>query len=157
MAKSKTSPRHKEYTKKKTQQKQLIKHKIKQMEQNLNQGPISFVYSKDKQTVEVPLQEWQALNAAADRLQDIAMFVTTMRLINQQHMQNGTLLPVFSTDIEKDPEGGTNPDGSPKMILKESFWTKGGGLGKPTIVKADGETIYEASEVEKEKSNIIIP
>jgi len=155
MAKSKTSDRHKAYSKKKAKQKQLLKHKQKQMEQNLNQGPVTFVYQKDKQTVEIPLKEWQTLNQAATRLQDIAMFVATMEQVGRQHIDDGTLLPVFQNDLE--PTTTLNPDGTPQMKIKDSFWTGKSDLGKPTIVKADGETIYDSSEEENKKSTIIMP
>lgn len=142
MAKSKTSPKHKAYKKKKAAQKQLIKHKIKQMEQNLTQGPVTFVYHKDKQTVEIPLKDWQVLNQTASRLQDIAMFVATMEQIGRLHIENGTLLPVYQSDL--DFTG--NPGEAPK--LKDSFWDKQKGFEKPTIVKADGVTVYDEAAKE---------
>ena len=149
MAKSKSSPRHKEYKKKKTAEKLLIKRKVKEMEQNLQQGPVTFVYHKDKQTVEIPLKEWQILNQTASKLQDIAMFVATMEQVGRLHIEDGTLLPVFQNDLEY----SDNPAEQPK--LKDSFWSKTkSNLGKPTIVKADGQTVYESSN---EESLIIKP
>lgn len=151
MAKSKTSPRHKAYKKKKAAAKQLIKHKVKQMEQNLQQGPVTFVYHKDKQTVEIPLKDWQVLNQTASRLQDIAMFVATMEQIGRQHIEDGTLLPVFQSDLDY---ADNTTGGQPK--LKDSFWDKQkGGLGKPTIVKADGVTVF--SEEDKKEPLIVSP
>ena len=150
MAKSKTSTRHKAYKKKKAIQKQQIKQKVKQMEQNLQQGPVTFVYHQDKQTVEIPLKEWQVLNQTASRLQDIAMFVATMEQIGRLHIENGTLLPVFQSDLEY----SENPAEQPK--LKDSFWTKQkGNLGKPTIVKADGQTVYDSTT--KQEPLIVTP
>lgn len=152
MAKSKTSERHKDYKKKKEIKKQQIKQKVKQMEQNLTQGPVTFVYNKDKQVIEVGIKEWQALNQAATRLQDIAMFVATMEQIGRQHIDNGTLLPVFASDLED----GVNPDGTPGKKIKDSFWNNKGTLSKPTIVKADGNTIYDSTQ-EESKPLIVTP
>jgi len=149
MAKSKTRPKHKAYKKNQAVKKQNVKNKIKQMKENLQQGPVTFVYHKDKNTVEIPLKDWQVLNQTASRLQDIAMFVATMEQIGRQHIEDGTLLPVYQSDL--DFTG--NPGEQPK--LKDSFWENKSGLGKPTIVKADGVTVYDESA--KEEPLIVTP
>lgn len=150
MPKSKSSPRHKAYKKEKNEKKLLIKKQIKQMSENLTKGPRTFTYHKNTKTVEVPLKEWQVLNDAANRLQDIAMFVSTMEQVGRLHLENGTLMPVFDSDLE--PSETKNPDGSFQLKIKDSFWNKGkiitGAEEKPTQVVADGNVIYEASQAE---------
>lgn len=153
MAKSKTSKGHKAYTKAKN----LKKQKLREMANELKNQPVTFVYNKDKDTVEVPLKMWQTLNQAAQQLQSIAVFVSTMELIGQQHMQDGTLLPVFTDDLEQ--TGQKNPDGTPQLKIKDSFWIRGKvektPMEKPTIIMADGKTIYDASK--EEESAIVAP
>jgi hypothetical protein len=119
MAKSRNRPKHKVYKKTKN----LNKQKLREMANELKNQPITFVYNKDKETVEVPIKAWQTLNQAAQQLQAIAMFVSTMEVVGQQHMSDGTLLPVFQDDLE--PSGQRNPDGSPQMKIKDSFWIRG--------------------------------
>lgn len=119
MAKSKTSARHKAYTKKKNiqkQQKREMENKLKNTPQ-----PINFAFHKDRKTVEIPIQLWQTLNETASRLQDIAMFVSTMQQVNQIHMSDGTLIPIFESDLV--PTADKNPDGSPRMKLREDFYS----------------------------------
>lgn len=84
--------------------------------------PLTFVYNKYKKTVEVPINAWQALNQAADKLREIAMFVTTMEMVGQRHMTDGTLIPVFKEDTE--PSGVKNPDGTDQLKIKDAFWNQ---------------------------------
>ena len=140
MPKSKISERSKVLKKKRVQEKILIKNKTNQMLNKLEQQPVTFVYAKDKETVEVPLKDWLVLNQSAKRLEDIAMFVATMEQIGRLHIDNQTLLPVFQDDLENSKE--QNPDGSYKMQIKDSFWAKKS-FETPTILKVDNEIVYE--------------
>lgn len=152
MAVSKNRPKHKAEKKKRI----LKKQKLREMANELKNQPVTFVYNKDKDTVEVPLKMWQTLNQAAQQLQAIAVFVSTMELIGQQHMQDGTLLPVFTDDLEQ--SGQKNPDGTPQLKIKDSFWIRGtvekAPLEKPTLIMADGKTVYDAS---KEEDKVTVP
>lgn len=144
MAKSKNRPAYKAKKKKQNVHKQKLREMANEAK-NLEQ-PLTFVYNRDKQTVEVPIKAWQTLNQAADQLRGIALFVTTMELVGQQHMTDGTLLPVFKKDTE--PSGVKNPDGSDQLKIKESFWAE----NKPTVSEApskiivDGKTVYDKTE-----------
>lgn len=121
--------------------------------------PLTFMYDKDKQTVEVPIKAWQTLNQAAERLRDIAMFVSTMELVGQQHIADGTLRPVFKKDTEPVlqevtlPDGTKRlqqvigPDGQPQIKVRDSFWSKEKSVEKPTQVVADGKVIYDSTGV----------
>lgn len=147
MAVSRNRPKHKAVKKKKN----LEKQKLREMANELKNQPVTFVYNKDKDTVEVPLKMWQTLNQAAQQLQSIAVFVSTMELVGQYHMQDGTLLPVFQDDLET--TGQKNPDGTPQLKIKDSFWIRGTGdktpkveMEKPLIVEADGKTIYDSTK-----------
>ena len=142
MAVSKHGPKFKAKKKKSN----INKQKRREMENIEKEQPKTFVYRKDRQTVEVPIQAWQILNQSAQQLQSIALFVSTMELVGQQHMTDGTLLPVFDRDLE--PTGQKNPDGSPQVKIKDSFWEKASpvmAMEKPLIVKADGKTLYDAT------------
>jgi len=154
MPKSKVSKRQKLYKQSKEKQKLINKTKTKKIMSKLDQQPVTFVYAKEKETVEVPLKEWLVLNQSANKLQDIAMFVATMEQISRQHIDNQTLLPVFQDDLE--PSNEQNPDGSFKMKIKDSFWTnqtkqevtsEPSNLFKPSIVKVDNEIVYEKPEL----------
>jgi hypothetical protein len=153
MAVSRNRPKHKAVKKKKN----LEKQKLREMANELKNQPVTFVYNKDKNTVEVPLQLWQTLNQAAQQLQSIALFVSTMELIGQQHMQDGTLLPVFTDDLEQ--TGQKNPDGTPQLKIKDSFWIRGKAektpMEKPSIIMADGKTIYDSTKTDE--SAIVAP
>lgn len=154
MAQSKHRPAHK--AKKKVNN--IKKQKLREMANEAKNQPVTFVYNKDKETVEVPIKMWQTLNQAAQQLQSIAVFVSTMELVGQYHMQDGTLLPVFQDDLET--TGQKNPDGSPAVKIKDSFWIRGKKeskpvMEKPLIVEADGKTIYDATTtVEAPKATV---
>lgn len=136
MAKSKNRPAYKL----KKKQKNIQKQKQKQMENQ--KQPRTWVYNKDKDSVEVPIKAWQTLNKAAEELSSIAVFVTTMELVGQQHMTDGTLLPVFDEDLTT----VAGPDGKQRMEIKPEFWNKHSKkMEAPTIVMADGKTIYDAN------------
>lgn len=150
MAKSRNRPQYKVKKKKSN----LKKQKLREMANQAKNQPLTFVYNKDKETVEVPIKAWQTLNQAAQQLQGIAIFVSTMELVGQQHMQDGTLLPVFQEDLEVTSE--KNPDGSPQMKIKDSFWTKTQApLEKPSIIMADGKTVYDSSK--EDKAPVLVP
>lgn len=117
-----------------------LKQKLSRMSEKTSQ-PVTFVYNKDKSMVEVPIKLWQTLNQTAQQLQAIAMFVSTMESIGQIHMQDGTLLPVFSEDLE--PSEFKNPDGSPQMKIKDSFWNTISILKPEVPVKE--EIVFNAS------------
>lgn len=147
MPKSKNRPQYK--VKKKLTN--IKKQKQREMQNAKQEQPVTFVYNKNKQTVEVPIQAWQTLNQAAQQLQSIALFVSTMELVGQNHMTDGTLLPVFNKDLEDIP-GTLGPNGKPQQKIKDSFWDStplvfedSQGIGeKPLIVQADGKTIYDS-------------
>ena len=146
MAKSKNRPAYKVKKKKQNIHKQKLKemaNEAKNMEQ-----PLTFVYNREKQSVEVPIKAWQTLNQAADQLRGIALFVTTMELVGQQHMTDGTLLPVFKKDTE--PSGVKNPDGTDQLKIKESFWDENKTIPsvgeKPSKIIVDGKTVYDAKK-----------
>lgn len=147
MSKSKLRKEHKEKVRlrKENHQKEIKKLKSqlsKMSEQNLTQQPLGFIYHKDKETVEVPIKLWNVLNQSAQKLQDIALFVSTMDLIGQQHIQDGTLRPFYESDLEDDLTGPKNPDGSYKKKPKDSFWNKPKfELEKPTLVTVDGQPL----------------
>ena len=141
MAKSKNRPKHKAVKKQRNIQKQKIREMINQAE---NQ-PVTFVYHKDKKTVEVPINLWQTLNQAASQLQAIAMIVSIMETVGQQHMQDGTLLPVFKDDVE--PTGKTNPDGSPNVKIKDSFWIRGKDTQPVKVPKTTDDVVKETVTV----------
>jgi hypothetical protein len=128
MAKSRNRPKYKAKKKKAN----IHKQKLKQMANEAKNQPITFVYNKDKETVEVPIKMWQTLNQAAQQLQGIAVFVSTMETVGQIHMQDGTLLPVFQDDLEASNQ--RNPDGSPQMKIKDSFWIRGKNADAPVSV-----------------------
>jgi hypothetical protein len=135
MAKSKNRPKYKAKKKKAN----IHKQNLKQMANKAKNEPITFVYNKDKETVEVPIKMWQTLNQAAQQLQGIAVFVSTMETVGQLHMQDGTLLPVFQDDLEVGTQ--KNPDGSPQMKIKDSFWIRGNDKGAPVTVPPTTEEV----------------
>ncbi len=138
MATSKNRPKHKAYKKAKN----IKKQQLREMANEAKNQPLTFVYNKDKKTVEVPIQMWQAINQAAQQLQAIAVLVSTVEVVGQQHMSDGTLLPVFQDDLE--PTGKMNPDGTPQVQIKDSFWIRGP-IGAPvTVPKTTDETVKEA-------------
>ena len=140
MGKSKNRPKYK--VKKKASN--ILKQKEREMQNKNAEQPVTFVYNKNKSTVEVPLQAWQTLNQAAQQLQSIALFVSTMELVGQGHMTDGTLLPVFNKDLEDIP-GTLGANGRPQQKIKDSFWKSTPVVFEesPSIVMADGKTIYE--------------
>lgn len=141
--------KHRPKFKAKKKQSNINKQKKREMQNTQNEQPKTFVYNKYKDTVEVPIKAWQTLNQAAQQLQSIGLFVTTMELVGQQHMTDGTLLPVFEKDLV--PTGDKNPDGSVQYKIRDEFWEASiPTMEKPTIVMADGQTIYE--EVKEEKA-----
>jgi len=152
MAKSRNRPQYK--VKKKLAN--IKKQKLREMQNAKQEQPVTFVYNKNKQTVEVPIQAWQTLNQAAQQLQSIALFVSTMELVGQNHMTDGTLLPVFNKDLEDVP-GTLGPNGKPQQKIKDSFWESTpvvyesapeSQMEKPLIVEADGKTIYNSANTE---------
>jgi hypothetical protein len=152
MAKSRNRPQYK--VKKKLAN--IKKQKQREMQNAKQEQPVTFVYNKNKQTVEVPIQAWQTLNQAAQQLQSIALFVSTMELVGQNHMTDGTLLPVFNKDLEDVP-GTLGPNGKPQQKIKDSFWestpvvyseSPQPEMEKPLIVEADGKTIYNSANTE---------
>jgi len=138
--------------------KNVKKQQLREMANEIKNSPITFVYHKDRKTVEIPLAEWQTLNQSAERLRDIAMFVVTMEQIGRQHLEDGTLLPVFSGDTKlsgrKHPDGSliTDSQGNPELMITDEFYAKHSPtsvtpkMEKPTIVKADGKTIFDESK-----------
>lgn len=138
MAKSKNSKYHNAFKKSSN----IKKQKTRQMTNELNEKaatmPISYTYHKDAKTVEIPMKAWQVLNSLAKELQPLAMLVSTFEQLGQEHISNGTLLPVYQKDIE--PE---MLDGAPKMVngqieykLKDEFWEP-----KVKLVNQDGSPI----------------
>jgi len=101
------------------------KHKQRQMENiaKNQKNPVTLVYHKDRKTVTVPLQAWQMLNQAAKELGPLANFVAVMENIGQQHMDDGTLIPVYQEDTEVIPGTENNP-GGPQRKITDEFWER---------------------------------
>jgi len=124
MPKSNHGPKHKAKVKKRN----ILKQKQKQMENFKNPNgkmPISYTYHKDAPTVEVPMKAWQVINAMAKELQPLAMLVSTLEQVGQDHINDGTLIPVFQEDVEPEMK-----DGAPLLVngqiqykLRDSFWS----------------------------------
>lgn len=107
--------------------------------------PVSYTYHKDAESVQIPMKTWQMMNALAKELQPLAMLVSTFEQIGQEHIANGTLIPVFQGDIE--PE---MLDGVPKIVngqiqykLKDEFWEP-----KPQLVNPDGSPLGAVHKLE---------
>lgn len=152
MPKSKVRKDHTEKVnlRKKNQQKEFknLKTQLLKMSEQSTKQPLGFLYHKDKDTVEIPIRYWNVLNQSAQKLQDIALFVSTMDLVGQQHIQDGTLKPFYESDLEDDVTAPKNPDGSFKKKPKDSFWgEKTIKIEKPTLVYADGQPIYSEGGV----------
>ena len=150
MAQSNHGPKHKAKKKKaniqKTKQRQMENNKVAQPQ---GEQPVNYTYHKDATTVAVPVKAWQALNMAAEKLADIAMFVSVMEQIGNEHMTDGTLMPIYKNDLEAIP-GKFSPKGEQQYQIKDSFWSKGKEpliqtFEKPSIVMADGVTVYDKS------------
>ena len=131
----------------------IEKTKTKQMENfqeaKAKEQPETFTYDEAAQTVTIPMNAWQTLNHCALKLQEIGLFVSTMELIGQQHMADGTLIPVYSSDLE--PTGVVLPDGRSQKKIKADFWKKRSVkkdiiMEKPTIVSVDGQVLYDAAK-----------
>ncbi len=121
----------------------INKQKLKQMNNTQKENPVTFLYHKDKDSVEVPMKAWQTLNQAAQALQSIALFVSTMEIVGQHHMADGTLVPVFSKDLE--PSGVKNPDGTDQLKIKDSFWEDR--KEKPSLIIPNSLTTVEKPEI----------
>ena len=151
MGKSKHGPAHKIKKKKANIQKIKTKQMENFQEAKAKEQPVTFTYDENAQTVAIPMKAWQTLNHCAMKLQEIGLFVSTMELVGQQHMSDGTLLPVYNSDLE--PTGVTLPSGEAQKRIKPEFWQKRAKeknviVEKPTIITVDGQTIYDASSKE---------
>lgn len=101
--------------------------------------PVSYTYHKDAESVQIPMKAWQMMNALAKELQPLAMLVSTFEQIGQDHIANGTLIPVFQDDIEQEKDEVGNPkfqNGQPSLKLKDSFWEPA-----PQLVNPDGSPL----------------
>ena len=149
MANSRHRPKHKAKVKAYNIQKQKRKEMENIQKEKAEQTPKTYTYHRDAKTVTVPLGAWQMLNQAARDLQPLAVFVSVMEQIGKDHMDDGTLLPVYQDDLEVVP-GMAGPKGEPQYRVKESFWIRGEKtkivMEKPSIIMADGKTIYEAAK-----------
>lgn len=148
MAKSRNRPAYKAKKKKSNIQKQKQKQMQNQQEAEAKKQPINWAYHKDAKTVEVPINAWLMINECARQLEPIARFVAVTEQIGQQHQIDGTLLPIYEGDVEAIP-GKFDQMGRPAVKLKDSFWEgktlkSAKPLEKPTLIKADGVTVYEA-------------
>lgn len=110
------------------------------MENIQKNQPVTYTYHKDATTVAVPIKAWQMLNQAANELRAISTFVAVMEQVGDQHMGDGTLLPVFADDLEAVPGVPPLPNGQVQRKIKDSFWIRG---EKPLILKPDGMTTYD--------------
>lgn len=138
MAVSRNRPKYKVKKKKKLIQKQ----KQKQMDNIQKKQPVTYTYHKDAETVAVPIRAWQMLNQSAESLRNIATFVSVMEQVGNQHMTDGTLLPVFDDDLEVVPGSQPMANGQVQKQIKDSFWIRGK-KEEPLIVMTDGTPFTE--------------
>lgn len=154
MPKSKHRPAFKVKKKENNIKKQKHKEAMNQLEQKVATMPVSYTYHKDADHVKVPMRAWQLLNNLAKELQPLAMLVSTFEQLGQEHINDGTLIPVFKDDIEPEMK-----DGAPLMIngqiqhkVKDSFWAKHKDANiaakqevTPLLVKPDGSDLTAES------------
>lgn len=143
MAKSRNRPEYKVKKKKQNIHKQKQREMQNAAQAQNEKRPINWTFHKDKETVEIPINAWQMIAQSAHELEAIARFVSVVEQVSHQHQTDGTLMPVYQDDVEPIP-GKFGPKGEQQYKLKDSFWNKGV-AEKPTIVMADGKTIYDAS------------
>ncbi len=131
---SKHRPIHKEKVKENNIKKQKEREMDNQFNKKMADMPVSYTYHKDADHVTVPMKAWQMLNSLAKELQPLAMLVSTFEQLGQEHIADGTLIPVFKDDIEPEMK-----DGAPLLVngqvqhkLKDSFWKDKPQKGKMT-------------------------
>lgn len=124
MAKSRNRPQYKIKKKKNNIKKQKAKEMANELKDKMAKMPVSYTYHKDADHVKIPMRAWQMLNSLAKELQPLAMLVSTFEQLGQEHINDGTLIPVFQEDIEAELQ-----DGAPKIVngqiqykLKDAFW-----------------------------------
>ena len=124
MAESKHRPKHKAKVKEKNIKKQKHREAMNDLKDKAANMPVSYTYHKDADHVKVPMRAWQMLNALSKELQPLAMLVSTFEQLGQDHINDGTLIPVFQADVE--PEIKDNApvivNGQIQYKVKESFW-----------------------------------
>lgn len=160
MAQSKHRPKFKAKKKKATINKVKQKQQDNMNAQKEKENPVALEFHKDATTVTIPMNAWKTLVQCAKILEPLAMIIATMEQIGQAQVESGDLLPVYFDDTEEIPgaKPQVNPSNGQTYIprkIKDSFWIRGKKkeqiietLGKPTIVMADGVTVYDASKEE---------
>jgi hypothetical protein len=145
MPKSKNRPAYAAKKKQTNIKKQKAREMSNDLQKQAANMPVSYTYHKDAESVQIPMKAWQMMNALAKELQPLAMLVSTFEQIGQDHIANGTLIPVFQGDIEPEMQ-----DGAPKIVsgqiqykLKDEFWEP-----KVQLVNSDGSKLGEVHTLE---------
>lgn len=152
MAQSKHRPKHKDTVKKNNIKKAKLKQQmniLKNQAEEAKKMPISFSYHKDQDTVQVPMKAWQMLNALAKELQPLAQLVSVFEQVGQDHINDGTLIPVFQEDIEPEMKDGAPlvVNGQIQYKLKDAFWAKNNGGVKIPVPQTERKIIIPPVEV----------
>lgn len=149
MPKSKNRPAHAAKKKISNINKQKAKEMSNDLQKQAANMPVSYTYHKDADHVKIPMKAWQMLNSLAKELQPLAMLVSTFEQLGQEHISDGTLIPVFQGDIE--PE---MLDGAPRMVngqiqykLKDTFWDTHGD-NKIQLVNPDGSPLGDIHKLQ---------
>lgn len=150
MPKSKHGPKHKAKVKANNIKKAKIKQMSNQQEKTQATLPVSYTYHKDATSVAIPMKAWQLLNSLAKELQPLAMLVSTFEQLGQEHIADGTLIPVFQADIEQEKDEQGNPkfqNGQPSFKLRDDFWEKD---KKVQLVNPDGSPLGDIHKLQPE-------
>lgn len=133
MAKSKNRPQHKVKKKKANIKKQKQREAMNDLKNKVANMPVSYTYHRDADHVKVPMRAWQMLNALAKELQPLAMLVSTFEQLGQDHINDGTLIPVFKEDVEIEMKDGAPliVNGQVQHKVKEAFWAQHPAGGPP--------------------------
>lgn len=135
MPTSKHRPKHKAKKKENNIKKAKHKEAMNELKNKVANMPVSYTYHKDADHVKIPMRAWQMLNALAKELQPLAMLVSTFEQLGQDHINDGTLIPVFKEDLEVEMKDGAPllQDGQVQHKLKDSFWAKKASPAEPVV------------------------